>query len=212
MTKFDEYLSRSRREDGCWPWAGPMHKLGYGLSSRPGPPRQKGMAHRMVWEYLVGPIPPGMTIDHVCLNRGCVNPAHMRLLTQSQNVKARCEMIPAAIRSSCDHQRETDANGKLLVCKVCYDAAITRYRERTPDWKAHNTAAKARWRARQKQRNERDVRVPRASETYGLHSQVFCPGVRCELLDGPKLDGKVDIKELASRPDVGVGGFAEANA
>jgi HNH endonuclease len=43
--------------------------------------------HRFAYEFLVGPIPDGMVIDHVCLNTLCVNPDHMEPVTTSENVR-----------------------------------------------------------------------------------------------------------------------------
>ena len=43
------------------------------------------MAHRIAYEEWVGPIPDGMEIDHVCRNRACCNPKHLRLATRKQN-------------------------------------------------------------------------------------------------------------------------------
>lgn len=43
------------------------------------------LGHRVAWEATHGPIPEGMTIDHLCRNKPCVNVAHLRLLTNSEN-------------------------------------------------------------------------------------------------------------------------------
>lgn len=43
------------------------------------------LAHRLMWELCRGPIPDGLTVDHECHNRRCINPDHLRLLTHSQN-------------------------------------------------------------------------------------------------------------------------------
>jgi len=44
------------------------------------------MAHRVAWELIRGPIPSDMTIDHLCRNRGCVNPVHLEVVTATENI------------------------------------------------------------------------------------------------------------------------------
>lgn len=63
---------------GCWLW--PRSDNGYGYS-RIG--RQR--AHRVAFEVFVGPIPEGLVIDHMCMVRACVNPAHLRAVTVEVN-------------------------------------------------------------------------------------------------------------------------------
>lgn len=70
---------------GCWPWRGSIGTRGYGmfrLHSR-GPVVR---AHRFAYEALVGPIPAGMTLDHLCRNRACVNPAHLEPVSNRENI------------------------------------------------------------------------------------------------------------------------------
>lgn len=45
------------------------------------------LAHRVVYEFLVGPIPDGYTLDHLCNNMRCYNPAHLDVCTYSQNTR-----------------------------------------------------------------------------------------------------------------------------
>jgi hypothetical protein len=42
-------------------------------------------AHRVAFEWLVGPVPKGLVLDHLCRNRGCVNPSHLEPVTQQVN-------------------------------------------------------------------------------------------------------------------------------
>lgn len=69
----------------CWEWT-KGKVLGYG-AFRLGFNRE--LAHRVSYTICVGEIPLGLHIDHICGNRACVNPAHLRLATQSQNCKNR---------------------------------------------------------------------------------------------------------------------------
>lgn len=45
------------------------------------------LAHRASWEYAMGPVPLGHTLDHLCKQKRCVNPAHMRILTNYENAR-----------------------------------------------------------------------------------------------------------------------------
>jgi len=66
----------------CWNWGDPCWPTGYGYL--PGLPRLV-LAHRFLYEQMVGPIPEGMEIDHLCRNRNCVNPGHLEPVTRRVN-------------------------------------------------------------------------------------------------------------------------------
>jgi len=77
------FWAKVEKTDTCWHWHGATHK-GYGrfyLS----PTQRSARAHRIAHELLIGPIPDGLVIDHLCRNRACVNPAHMELVTVGEN-------------------------------------------------------------------------------------------------------------------------------
>ena len=69
-------------DDDCWPWIGARSSHGYGMRKVDG---RTQMVHKIAYEECVGPIPDGMQIDHICRNRACCNPAHLRLATNKQN-------------------------------------------------------------------------------------------------------------------------------
>ncbi len=69
-------------DSGCWEWTGWRHAGGYGGCQRAG----HNMAHRVMYSELVGPIPPGLDLDHLCRNRPCCNPAHLEPVTRSENL------------------------------------------------------------------------------------------------------------------------------
>lgn len=68
---------------GCWLWRGCLARNGYGRLRMNG---RRVMAHRAVYEKCRGAIPIGLTIDHLCRVRECVNPAHLEAVTFKENV------------------------------------------------------------------------------------------------------------------------------
>lgn len=86
MTPWDlpeKFRSRIRvDESGCWHYMGPRTQWGYGIVSIAGHGRA---AHRAAYEILVGPIPSGYQIDHLCRVPRCCNPQHLEAVTPQEN-------------------------------------------------------------------------------------------------------------------------------
>ena len=72
------------RTDGCWEWIGCLSQKGYGRFWVGGGKTLD--AHKIAYEKAFGPVPMDMVIDHLCRNRSCVNPEHMEVVTNSENV------------------------------------------------------------------------------------------------------------------------------
>lgn len=71
---------------GCWPHRLAPQVTGYSqVGWSDGGKVTMEYGHRIAWLLAHGPIPGDLTIDHVCLNRRCVNPSHLRLLTRAEN-------------------------------------------------------------------------------------------------------------------------------
>lgn len=66
----------------CWLWTACQNGSGYGSFTSPG----YRVAHRFSYELLVGPVPDGLNLDHLCRVRHCVNPTHLEAVTPQVNV------------------------------------------------------------------------------------------------------------------------------
>lgn len=114
--------------NGCWRFLGGQYPSGYGRATFRG---KKGYAHRLMYRLLVGPIPAGMTIDHLCVYRLCVNPSHMEVFTHGENARrARLRMNEA--RNLCgkglhawDENKKQHASGWR--CEVCWKEYMRDY-------------------------------------------------------------------------------------
>lgn len=84
ITPLEERLRQnSDRTGDCWLWTGVLNHSGYAEVDQRG--RYLGMAHRISYEMHVGPIPDGLTLDHLCRVRHCINPAHLEPVTRGEN-------------------------------------------------------------------------------------------------------------------------------
>ena len=80
----DRFEAKVVRTDSCWLWTGAVTSSGYGLLKR-----SRGVtvyAHRLAYEMAHGPVPPGLTVDHLCGSRLCVNPDHFEAVTLRTNI------------------------------------------------------------------------------------------------------------------------------
>lgn len=81
----ERFWQKVEKSDGCWEWRGAFRGPGeYGRIRHEGRQLQ---AHRVSYEINVGPIPEGLTLDHLCGNRPCVNPAHLEPVTAGENAR-----------------------------------------------------------------------------------------------------------------------------
>ncbi len=121
------FWQRVEKSDDCWIWAGHIGTNGYGRVTVAGVP---ALAHRVAYELLVGPIPPGLHIDHLCRNRRCVNPVHLEPVTPQENQRRGLMLI-----THCPSGHEYTAENSVVrrgrarrECRQCNrEGALRRY-------------------------------------------------------------------------------------
>jgi hypothetical protein len=79
------FWAKVQKTETCWLWTGMRDLQGYGYVGRGGRAGGNAAAYRVAYELVVGPIPDGLHIDHLCRNPPCVNPDHLEAVTQREN-------------------------------------------------------------------------------------------------------------------------------
>jgi HNH endonuclease len=98
-------LSKRNRR-GCWIYQGKLDRWGYGqikVGSRRDGTRRSTKAHIVSYIAFVGPIPAGLTLDHTCNVRACVNPEHLVPMTMRENTLKPGSQAPTAINARKTH-------------------------------------------------------------------------------------------------------------
>ncbi len=97
ISRFLEKISVD--ENGCWNWTGGKKGGGYAQFAVD---RKPMAGHRFIYGYFYGDLDPRLTIDHLCRNVACVNPAHLEQVTMKENV-LRSPTAPPAINKRKTH-------------------------------------------------------------------------------------------------------------
>lgn len=115
----------------CWAWQNCVNSRGYGCIAVAG---KSQLTHRVAYELLVGPIPDGLQIDHLCTNKRCCNPAHLEPVTGKVNVGRTDE----ATKVRCTHGHplagpnvRIKSKGKAGSQRQCQVCALDIKREQT---------------------------------------------------------------------------------
>lgn len=109
----------------CWIWGGYTGNGGYGQvlvdSSR-----RKGNVHRVAYEHIIGPVPKGLLLDHLCRVPACLNPDHLEPVTCRENIR---RGIKGVLTTHCPQNHEytpentswqRHARGISRRCKTCH--------------------------------------------------------------------------------------------
>lgn len=136
-TALERWEEKVDKTDSCWLWTGTINK-GYGLFKVNG---RTVRAHRWAYEQMVGPIPHGLQLDHLChtenladclnadecLHRRCVNPAHLEPVTSRENVH-RSAVVLSGRRVARDVEKAREAGRRWAQEHPLSDAQQQRLR------------------------------------------------------------------------------------
>lgn len=135
MTSHLETALAQLPTDACVVWTGKLNQDGYGQ-------------HRLVWKAVGGPPPGGkgsarMTLDHLCRNRACVNPAHLELVPHRVNVlRGDTPAARKAAQTHCVKGHEFTPENTYRrpegerECRACRRDQLLAWKERNPGWQS----------------------------------------------------------------------------
>ncbi len=116
------FLRYVERDGDCWIWTG-QTKQGYGKYGGK-------VAHRESYKRLIGPIPDGLELDHVCRTPACVNPNHLQPVSRQENRRrAYVAMTHCGKGHEFSPQNTRVRNGSRH-CRACAREATARYKAR----------------------------------------------------------------------------------
>lgn len=139
-----DFWARADRSNptGCWPWLAGKTGAGYGAFWLDGHQR---LAHRLAWSLSGRTIDPEQVLDHICRNRACVNPSHLRQVSQRSNAVENSVSRSAlnANKTHCNRghlfdDTNTGSHHGARYCRTCYRAGARAYKARRnlkePGW------------------------------------------------------------------------------
>jgi hypothetical protein len=138
VAAFSKYINGATA-DSCWIWTGYVNKQGYGcFSIKHGDSVFSRNAHRLAYAMFWGEPPKHLCIDHTCRTRACVNPYHLRAITNRTNILiGECNAAKNSRKTHCVNGHPLEGDNVLLVrgtdrsCRMCAKIRKQEWKRRT---------------------------------------------------------------------------------
>ncbi len=119
---WDRAIDKFTIGSGCWIWHGAKETAGYGSISRGHRVEGRARAHRLIYEWLVGPIPASLDLDHLCRVPACVNPDHLEPVTHAENMRRqpRPDACPRGHAFMPENTQRARTGNKGRKCRACF--------------------------------------------------------------------------------------------
>lgn len=117
-----------RESGGCWLWTRSTDEYGYGriATSKGHAPRK---AYRVLYEQIIGAVPKGLELDHLCRNRLCVNPYHLEPVSHHENMLRGAQRLKTHCPSGHSYnEANTYWHRTHRLCRICRDQYYLRQR------------------------------------------------------------------------------------
>lgn len=99
------------QDTGCWVFGGIIAANGYGHTKLKTGKKYYSLVHRVMYSNMLGPIPKGHHVHHLCKNRSCCNPAHLESISPSDHKK----LEPPVPKKYCNHGHKMTPENTIIV-------------------------------------------------------------------------------------------------
>ncbi len=122
--KFIQWMQKIEIKNDCWLWTGKTDECGYVYSHHI-------YLHKWFYEFFNKKISSGMVLHHLCKNKNCLNPSHMKLMTNQEHSKNHSSITTGKGFFKCGHESKPENIGCLTVrfCRICKRKRDSNYRK-----------------------------------------------------------------------------------